>query len=255
MFDDYKKEVLDCYLKKKNEGNLSLNLTHPTPRRLRDECINAYQERFIATDSSILRLFFDISPNKDDYSESIRNIDIDKFRPLINLINDPKIKSDIKNIELLAWLIDFRIRPYQNWLKEKKSGIATFPFLIKSISRQKIKSIVIAFTLVTLAVVGAILMERDKQCMYWNGSNYIAVECSEIINEDKIALDEEVLKIQRRISQLSEIKEEDIGKVHYIKIKKDSAEFYQTRGNYPKDRKKELRPMTRYIYEKYVNKN
>ena len=122
MFNDYKKEVLAYYQKEKNEINFSLNLVQPTPGKLRDESVKVYHERFVATDSSVVRLFFDVSPNEVDYSESIRKIDIDKFRPLINMINDPEIKSDIKNIELLAWLIDFKPRPYPIWQKEKKNS-------------------------------------------------------------------------------------------------------------------------------------
>ena len=76
MFDDYKKEVLDCYLKKKNEGNLSLNLTHPTPGRLRDECINAYQLPYLNKYYQIL--FVKYSINEYIYTKIVRPIIISK---------------------------------------------------------------------------------------------------------------------------------------------------------------------------------
>lgn len=62
----------------------------------------------------MLRSFLE-KPDNEDISESaIRRFDPDKFKPLNNFLKKGT-NTDLKNIELLAWLIDFRPRPYSNY--------------------------------------------------------------------------------------------------------------------------------------------
>ncbi|RZL50604.1 MAG: hypothetical protein EOP00_03555 [Pedobacter sp.] len=251
MFDDYKKEVLDFYLVRKNEGDLSLNLINPSPAKLRDECLMVYAERPIPSDNSALRLFFNQPPNGDDFSDCIERIDIDRFRPLIKLINEPNTKSDAKNTELLAWLINFELRPYQVW-KKSNGGKGPKP----GFAKPKIKAALIAFMIIAFATGGTIIaMKTDfgsKPCMYWDGTNYIPIGCEENINANKLAIDQYQVRYLHRITKPDTLTLNDIGRVHYFKISVDSVEFYTAKGDCPKDTKKRLKPMTKYMYEKYI---
>ncbi|MEY8758133.1 hypothetical protein [Chryseobacterium tongliaoense] len=114
MFTNYVQRVIETYQLKKEKGGLSLNLTEPTPSRLKSECMIVYAERFKEKDHKALRLFFQTKEDTTDYSLSIRNIDTDKFKPLANFLKGRTSETDGKNIELLSWLIDFEPRPYDH---------------------------------------------------------------------------------------------------------------------------------------------
>ena len=113
MLEDYKKGVTACYHQKKVMGQLSLNLAHPTPAKLREECLLVLNARRQGKDEKIIKDFFNLGAVSNDYSHSIRKFDADKLRPLVNLLKDRIENPDSRNIELLAWLIDFEPRPYK----------------------------------------------------------------------------------------------------------------------------------------------
>ncbi|WGQ11304.1 hypothetical protein QG516_06505 [Pedobacter gandavensis] len=126
MLNDYKEKVLAEYQKKRTESTLSINLLHPTPGKLKDECLLVYKERHLKKDDPALRLFFGSKDDTTDYSKSIRNFENDKFKPLINFLNRRTIDTEDKNVELLAWLIDFEPRPYKfgNTYGPKSSAVS-----------------------------------------------------------------------------------------------------------------------------------
>lgn len=112
MFEDYSAQVLAAYRDKKISGTLSPNLNHPTPAGLKTECALVLSERGLEEDETILRLFFGSKENSTAYMLAIRNCEADKFRPLCNFLRENADSTGVKNIELLAWLIDFKPRPY-----------------------------------------------------------------------------------------------------------------------------------------------
>jgi len=113
MLDDYKKAVIFSYLEKKENNLLSSNLTHPTPGQLRDECLLVLHSRPEVKDEKIIKDFFNLGAESHDYSHNIMRFDVDKLRPLAKIMRGKIEDTGIKNIELLAWLIDFNPRPYQ----------------------------------------------------------------------------------------------------------------------------------------------
>jgi hypothetical protein len=127
MFDDYKEKVILAYQKKKEANAISINLLRPTPGKLKDECLSVFGERCLKKDEKTLRLFFGPKDNIMDYGQGIGKFEIDKFRPLLNFLNGKTNVTEEKNIELLAWLIDFEPRPFQygtNYKEDVKAEIA-----------------------------------------------------------------------------------------------------------------------------------
>lgn len=112
MFADYKLRVLEDYELKKDAKLLPLSLTMPTPAKLRAESIQVCNDRYNDKDKIILRRFFGEAANKTDCLRAIDRFDINRFRPLVNYLRQNTSETDDKNIELLAWLIDFGNRPY-----------------------------------------------------------------------------------------------------------------------------------------------
>ncbi|TCC99958.1 hypothetical protein [Pedobacter psychroterrae] len=112
LFSDYKQNViLDYHEKKKNL--LSLNLAEPSPATLKKECLLVLSGRFHKKDEKTLRLFFEITEESTNYHQAIEWFKTDKFKPLVNFLKGYTADTEKKNIELLAWLIDFKYRPYE----------------------------------------------------------------------------------------------------------------------------------------------
>lgn len=114
MMEKYRSEVRRFYETQKALGRLSLNLTYPTVSKLRNECLMLFNEGCDESDLRILKSFME-RPLKDKLHESaIRRFDPDKFKALYNFLKKD-IKTSEKNVELLAWLIDFHPRPYSKY--------------------------------------------------------------------------------------------------------------------------------------------
>lgn len=114
MFIDYTALILKDYNRKKEAGRLSINLSQPSPAKIREECLVKLQEELRPSDEQILRTFFGSPMDKNALARNIKNFDIDKLKPLVNYLKNPKIKTDEKNIELLAWLLGFQNRPFKH---------------------------------------------------------------------------------------------------------------------------------------------
>ncbi len=112
MFKDYVNAVVNDYREKVDSNNISLNLYPLTPANVKKECKAVCQARFRKTDERMLSAFFGQERNKDSYLQAIERCEIDKFRPMINFVEGRSKETDQKNVELLAWLIDFKDRPF-----------------------------------------------------------------------------------------------------------------------------------------------
>lgn len=121
MFDDYKNSVLIDYYSKKKNNFLSLAMMEPTPAGIKGECLRILSGRYLKKDDKVLRDIFNITGELADYHRIIDTYDIDKFKPLCNFLKKKTINTDRKNIELLAWLVDFQERPYQ-WERTYEIG-------------------------------------------------------------------------------------------------------------------------------------
>lgn len=99
---------------------MSINLVNPTPAKLRQECIVVFRGMLTEDepdpiDLMLLRTFFERPGGEDIRLSTIRTFDIDKFKPLCNFLKGRTRNTSDKNLELLAWLIDFSLRPYTRY--------------------------------------------------------------------------------------------------------------------------------------------
>jgi hypothetical protein len=113
QFEEYRNQVYQAYLEKKQNGNLPLNLEDPKPANLRDECLIVLPLRNLPNDEKILSDFFGIPKAGKDYAFSIYQYDLKLFKPLQNFLKGKTKQPETKNINLLAWLIDFEVRPFK----------------------------------------------------------------------------------------------------------------------------------------------
>jgi hypothetical protein len=123
QLEEYRDQVYQVYLEKKQKGVLPLNLEDPKPANLRDECLVVLSQRNLPNDEKILSDFFGISKAGKDYSFSIYQYDLKLFKPLQNFLKGKTKQPETKNINLLAWLIDFENRPFKFDYKPSESVI------------------------------------------------------------------------------------------------------------------------------------
>lgn len=127
---DYTNLVLKDYEEKRNTNQLSQLLMHPTTGSIKQECINVYAERLKAgeqVEENTLRAFFGILPDGRNFGDLIEWCGLGKFKSIQKLIRkEVKIPSSA-NVELLAWLIDFKPRPLSRAEKILGNNIPSLP--------------------------------------------------------------------------------------------------------------------------------
>jgi len=120
VFIDYRQLVMREYERKKVNNTLPYGLTYLTPANLKAECLKRCRSDVNKRDERVIRDFCgDLSESKNCHA-IIQRCETDKFRPLVNYLRGKSVSTDAKNIELLAWLIDFPGRPWE--MGKKYSG-------------------------------------------------------------------------------------------------------------------------------------
>jgi len=112
LYPDYIKLLKHYCEKRRFDQRFSSVLVESSPAKLRDECLTAYEERYERKDAVTLEHFFGPESPQKTYRQIIKHFDLDKFKPLANYLRGQTESTEKKNIELLAWLIDFPYRPY-----------------------------------------------------------------------------------------------------------------------------------------------
>jgi len=294
MFPDYKNLVLEDYNKKKEQNKLPLNLVILSPAKLRDECLKVCEERFQPRDLKTLRDFFGVFDGKEECLKLIERIDVDKFRPLINYLNGDTESTNEKNIELLAWLIDFQPRPFELGRKygrredggKEEGGREDGPLQVAAevlpwastaplepagmLPRKKpgLLKWLIPGAIAVVAVTGFSIMKFKEKppaiqslaalatsCMYWTGEEYKAVPCNARPGTTTvIALDTFQLNNFKKVLKPDTITLQSVGKLWYLKRNK-TLEIFTAPGNHPEELNKQLRPLSAYMIKKYIFKN
>jgi len=279
MFADYTTSIVQDYQEKKTGNVLPLALIQPTPARLREVCLAVCDERYDRRDERTLKEFFGQGNDKGACMQAIDRCDVDKFRPLVNFLKKSTSTTDVKNIELLAWLIDFKNRPFK--LGEKydvgspvgpkrgeelpKVGVEKKPVVSKTQPGRsgKIRMAIIAVTILIFVSYGIYRLRVNKPfapvltgheaCMYWEDDHYQPISCAQKLeNVQVIALDSEMLRHFHKITRPDTITLNAKGSVWYVKYR-GKLEFYTSSGFHPIDPQLRLKPITDYMIRKYIH--
>lgn len=288
MFDDYALDVLRDYKEKKDGGALFTNLSHPTPAKLKRECLLVFDKRYLKKDERALSSFFDQREDGPAYRLAIKKMAADKFRPLNIVLRKGAGKTDEKNIELLAWLTDFQPRPYAVWSKNQAGLVedrtpeeVTIPGtdikaenpeepeapqidLGKSnpetSSRHMRKSFLIAAIAMLVCLVVFFILRMipggDQQCMYWDNDHYESIACGQKPADSSLAvlaLDRKKQTHFKRITRADTLTAASIGSVWYVKVN-GTLEYYTAGGEHPLYPEKRLLPLTAHILDAYPRK-
>jgi len=277
MFAKYKSRVLEEYKLRKNNNSISINLIHATPAKIKAECLFVLETRFEEKDKRILTTLFGQQNSESEYRNAIRKTDTDKFKPLANFLKGSTKSTDENNIELLAWLINYEPRPYQvnqpintalhNSIAPVKAN--ALPLDAERVKLESIRSKTGKAILAScIALFGLGLLYRfytreainqlyfpaigQEQCMYWVGDRYKPVLCSLKMPDTPVfALDPEKIQRLRMITKPDTITKNSIGHLWYAKIN-GKLEFYTAGGNHPVYTNRRLKPLSLYMYTKYI---
>lgn len=118
-FDQFQEEVLSAYLRKKAAGELPSQLVTLKRANLRNYIRGRVARGYDKKDDAVLKEYFNPDNQYASLNESIHRFDIDKFRPLISYLKLETTSRDDNISKLLAWLIDFEPRPFEEWQKAR----------------------------------------------------------------------------------------------------------------------------------------
>lgn len=293
MFADYERLVRKYYEQKKTEMKLPLDLVFPTPAKLRSECERVYSERYNRKDEQAIRSFFGKSDDQKGYLRAIQQCKPDRFKPLIKFLNGRVIKTDEKNIELLAWLIDFPDRPFDlrkeyTSLKEIEAGEAvTKPNVLnegntyegiretevavrKSVihikpirPKRKFRKAVMAGVLLAVTGTGGYwgwnkmqtkdITPANGSCMYWANDHFQPIPCSQPIPNTLVVALDTAM-----VKNFKKITRPDTithhAKGHVWYSKINmKIEFFTAEGKHPVVIGRRLKPISDYIIDKYIH--
>jgi hypothetical protein len=287
--NEYKKLVLADFDQKILAQQLPAELISLTPGNLKSASVNICDDRFDPKDGIILDSFFGKKENAYAYRQAIQNSSVDVFRPLINLLKKRSIKPSLKNVNLLAWLIDFRPRPYHpsliianinqdctNINQEKTPDsllgptatdaaeyeadpVPLTPLLKKPLAKNK-KLMIACVLLMIVALTSYLVINYQTSpeitghegCMFWHSDHYQPIDCSrKFLHSQLYPIDHKLVDGFKRITLPDTLTMRSLGKVWYAKFR-GRIEFYTQGGAHPVDTNKRLLPMSDHILKKYV---
>jgi hypothetical protein len=315
---DYQQLLLADLDRKRRQTGFSPLVLRPTPAGLKTECAHVCKERFTKRDEPTLRAFFGPADSEQKYLKLIEGCPVDKFRPLVKYLKGETETTDDRNLELLAWLIDFRHRPFafakevqltdeelaiigskaQAKETDTKEDVDKGPKLqddqgefdfadagladqVKDVDPESISRVAeepvpvkrfpaegdtngtrfrglagamifLILVICTVTLYNILWPQADKGCMYWTGDHYEPMPCGESKPDTlKLPMDEVKVRTFRRILREDTITEYSIGKIYYIKMN-GRIEYYTAGGNHPVEVNRNLRKLSKYIYDKYL---
>ena len=268
------------YLERCKEPGFSINLKKPTEARIRNACINTYQKKAGFNDKSILRNFLNVSEDQDLALALKRNTG--KFRPVVNFLKNETDEPRDETIELIAWLIDFNfestdkthgddiIEELEKEKVDQEKEDKKNPLKGKKPIFKEKEAIAVLVTIVLAITSGlaSLLFNNQKSTtpilnftgqekyMFWMGDHYQPTNKSQIKGVNIVPFNAKLVTHFKKITDPDTLTTRSIGKVWYVKIN-NKHEFYTATGSHPGDTLKRLKPLTKYIVERYTlgNKN
>lgn len=243
MLGNYKDLVVKSYQEKLASRDLSNNLSDPTPAKLRDECLSVYTSRYNKeTDYKILEAFFGKPDEHGNYYWIIYNVNVPLFRPLAQFLRDMSRKPNTRNIELLAWLID-----YQPDDDEEAPSTRTWKDRVKKYWKEAALVPVLSGLILFLIIK----LPQQEQCMYWSRDRYETVDCNKkIFGRQIIALDTFKLHHFRKITRPDTMTAYSVGRVWYVHIEA-KPDCFTSDGVHPLHPERELKRLTLPIIRRY----
>ncbi|CAM3453789.1 hypothetical protein [Flavobacterium chungbukense] len=142
-------------------------------------------------------------------------------------------------------------------LKKTRTAISTFVKMDNKPKSNKLKYLAIGAVLFGLGLIIYLTLSQ-KDCIQWSGDHYEEVSCDLKIQgigtfNSPEPYDERIINLRRiKVCDTSTFFKNEKAVVWYAKVG-EKVEFFNTHGNHPENGKA-LKPVTKYIIDKYVRK-
>ncbi|HEY4196471.1 MAG TPA: hypothetical protein VGM63_13100 [Mucilaginibacter sp.] len=267
---EYKKLVLAHYEGLVKTGALSSELLSPTPGNIKAQVLKTLGEGLDSKDEKTLRSFVGSKADVGEYYKVVDITSADLYRPLVKALKERSVNTNLRNADLLAWLIDYKPRPFRPDLvapirteppavepapptSTNKAADAKQPSLVK-----KRIGFIAGSTLIVLLLAAIVIWRHENQlsiyrCMIWDDDDhYEPIDCKDqSINAPHYHINRELVNNFKRITRPDTLTYRSIHKVWYSNYK-GKVEFYTDSGANPLDTNFRVLPMTTHILEKYV---
>ena len=279
--EEYKMKIKAKYSEAKT-GSFSGFLLQPSPAELKTLCLLFFDNGLSKLDQEIFNRFFDIK-EESNKRKQIEFFSVDKLKPIANFLKGSTENTRIVNLDLIAVLVDFKIRPYGKFIAEENSVKLTADYSINESSKKKndklkqVDNKVGDFTMNNsrifakkgLVLIGLLIvlgfgfygirsfLFPNKNAMIWVKNHYEAVNYDKIGNAEVIPLNQYVLDNFKKItvsdtSTFFKNGDYDSPIVWYGKSSnKKEYEYFNQPGLHP-ETGKTLKPISRYIIKKYI---
>lgn len=271
-FKSYKEAILEQYSQAQLE-DLSGILAMPTPAQLRDFCSMKCDKDLTKADEELMKAFFESKPD-ESLKHAISRCNIDKFKPIISFLKGEKDTENQIRVGLAAIIVDFNPRPYAKYLgiaKEEKVGrpsLLTNQVITENGNKPTTtlykRVMYLVFGFVALLSIGYGLksvIAPEKQCMQWQKDHYEVLACDSKVNALYAAnsiepIDEKLLDFKKiEVNNKTSFFKNGKAIVWYCKISDTEIDCFNGNGvGYHPVLNKSLRPITKYIIDKYVPK-
>lgn len=280
--EDYKKLVKAKYEEAKT-AEFSGFLSMPSPAELKKLCLVLFDKGINKRDQEIIDIFFDLN-DKTSKRKQIEYFDVDKLRPISNFMKEKTETTRTVNLDLIAVLVNFNPRPYKNFIAGNKDEL-TDGFVTNELSKSeeiakeykrevvifeafKKRSFLkrIALAVASLLVFGLMsygfinIFFPNKDCLVWVKNHYEAVEYNKVKDVANVSpFNQTLLDNFKKITVCDTTTffkngKHDIPLVWYGKSpNKKQYEYFNQPGLHP-ETGKTLKPITKYIIEKYIRK-
>ncbi|WP_298395213.1 hypothetical protein [Flavobacterium sp.] len=274
----YKKAIRVKFEEEKIKEYSSFLLV-PSRAKLRQLCIERFKNNDSSDDLKSFEIFFGFpfeSGNKNKLQAAT-----DRFRPIENFLKGESDLADIEGINMSAILLNFEPRPFKKFAKlnsddfvedvkgtnvaknksnsiiEKEEKPVFFKDEVIVASKSNLKKKVGIGSIVVFGLFGAKSMFfKEKECMEWKEDHYELVDCKGEQVEfasAKIIKPYNEMEFSRKeltVCDTTKFFNGDKPIVWYSK-KNNEIQFFSMDGENPENGA-ELRKVTQYIIEKYV---
>ena len=279
-FEEYKEGIKAQFQAIKRVGIYgSGDLSNVTPAQLRDLCLRKAENQLSPKDEMVFRYFFNAKEG-EKLTRAIENYGIGKLKSVISFLKGEKNSENRNRIELAAILVDFTPRPFYSYfsnegkelkieeeplqdMKGKKedevlSLVSEVGNEIKGLPEKSIlnryKKALTKVALLCSVGIGVVTLFPKKECMQWNTNHYEVVDCSTESSgflDPRIPINKDRLDLKKLDPKtIKNYFENGQPRVWYAKID-DKIELFNQPGLHPTTGKT-LKPITRYIINKYL---
>lgn len=260
--EDYEQILLARFDQEKNRmysGQL-LNISRAD---LRDILLIKAKDGLKKSDEQVVRTFLGIG-DQAKLIPSLENMRLDRFRALINFLEQSTKTTDTRNLNLLAILLDFEPRPFNKFNKEDSAEAPNqqtpepkpsaskkprgYPFLVEVKPRPKWMKRAAIFLLFGAVLIGGKRLYNPGSCMQWQVDHYESVDCKQNGNSVMVyGMEEEQFGMKRERFD-KDTKLMSGAKPNFWYARRDGKyELFNQPGHHPIDTDRELRPVSRNI--------